>query len=78
MERDREAIRYSGSGRQEFLTTLSAKPDTVKRKVVSEELMLSLKSCCGQNSLLKLNKQKNFSIHIKEERKSAQTIDLPD
>lgn len=50
MERDREGIRYSGGGRQEFLTPLSAKPDTVKRKVVSEELKLSLKSC-GQKQL---------------------------
>lgn len=58
MERDREGIRYSGGGRQKFLTPLSAKPDTVKHKVVSEELTLSLKSCCGQNWLLKLESRK--------------------
>ena len=31
-------MRCSGDGRQEFLTPLSAKPDTISCKVVSEEL----------------------------------------
>lgn len=63
-------MRCSGGGRQEFLTLLSAKPETVMCKAVSEELIFIIEKPRWTEQIAETRKQQTYSIHLKRGKES--------